>query len=190
MSIEECPDATGPYRYIWRQRDLNIGRKQDLGEAVFLMRNPATEEENRDQGVPRGPHTTRNICRSIARRLGYATFTEINLFAFRAKNLPTLYQACLMGRDIVGPENDNKICEVVSQVNFVIVGWGNPGGPPEFRHKFAGRITEVRSLLEGRAQQIYCLQKKNADAIDFPPHPLGSKKVHGIEDLIPWPPVL
>ena len=86
MVIEEYPETHGDYRYLWRKRDLNIGGKVDRGEAVFLMRNPATEEEEGEEEKDRrkGRHTTRNICRNIAERLGYTAFTEINLFALRA----------------------------------------------------------------------------------------------------------
>ena len=190
MAIEEYPEETGPYRYIWRKRNLDIRGKHDLGEAVFLMRNPATEEGEKDQGGSGGSHATRNICRNIARRLGYATFTEINLFAFRAKDMGTLREAYLGCSNIVGPENNEVICQVVSKGNLVIVGWGSPSGTrKEFRSMYATRVTEVRSLIGAQAQQFYCLSKKNADTVNFPPHPLGSSKVHGMEDLIPWPPV-
>ena len=193
MVIEEYPDTHGDYRYLWRKRDLNIGGKVDLGEAVFLMRNPATEEEEgeEEKGRRKGRHTTRNICRTIAERLGYTVFTEINLFALRAKDMPTLREAHSEGRDIVGPENDEVICEVVSKANLVIVAWGSPGGASQkFRSMYAGRVKEVRSFMGAQAQQAYCLQKKNADTVNFPPQPLGSSKVDGMEDLIPWPPVL
>ena len=189
MAIEEYPEETGPYRYIWRKRNLDIRRKHDLGEAVFLMRNPATEEGEKDQGGSGRPHPTRNICRNIARRLGCATFTEINLFAFRAKDMGTLCEAYLGCSDIVGPKNDGVICQVVSKGNLVIVGWGSPRGTQKFRSMYARRVTEVRSLIGAQAQQFYCLPKKNADTVNFPPHPLGSSKVYGMEDLIPWPPV-
>ena len=186
MVIEEYPETYGDYRYLWRKHDLSIGGKVDIGEAVFLMRNPATEEENDHR---KGRHTTRNICRTIAQRLGYTAFTEINLFALRAKDMPTLREAHSEGRDIVGPENDEVICEVVAKANLVIVAWGSPSGSEGFRSMYAGRVKAVRSLIGAQAQLIYCLQKKNADTVNFPPQPLGSSKVYGMEDLIPWPPV-
>ena len=188
MVIEECPKTHGDYRYLWRKRDLNIGGKVDRGEAVFLMRNPATEEEEGEDRRKRH-HTTRNICRTIAERLGYTAFTEINLFALRAKNMPTLRAAHSEHRDIVGPENDEVICEVVSKANLVIVAWGSPNGSQTFRSMYARRVKAVRSLMGAQAQQTYRLQKKNADTVDFPPQPLGSSKVYGMNDLIPWPPV-
>lgn len=190
MVIEECPKTHGDYRYLWRKRDLNIGEKVDLGEAVFLMRNPATEEEGGGGGGEDRSHTTRNICRNIAKRLGYTVFTEINLFALRARDMPTLRAAHSGHRDIVGPENDKVICEVVSKANLVIVAWGSPGSSTKFRFMYAERVEAVRSLIGAQAQQAYCLQKKNADTVNFPPQPLGSSKVYGMEDLIPWPPVL
>ena len=145
MLIEEYPESHGDYRYLWRKRGLNIGAKVDLGEAVFLMRNPATEEEEGEKGKDdrRGRHTTRNICRTIAQRLGYTTFTEINLFALRAKNMPTLHKAHSEGREIVGLENDEVICEVVSKANLVIVAWGSPTGSKEFRCMYTGRAKAV-----------------------------------------------
>ncbi len=102
MVIEEYPETHGDYRYLWRKRGLDIGGKVDLGEAVFLMRNPATEEEKGEKGNDdrRGRHTTRNICRTIAQRLGYTTFTEINMFALRAKDMPTLREAHSKGRNL------------------------------------------------------------------------------------------
>ena len=181
MVIEECPKTHGDYRYLWRKRDLNIEGKVDRGEAVFLMRNPATEEG--EGGGEDRSHTTRNICRNIAERLGYTAFTEINLFALRAKDMRTLRAAHSECRDIVGPENDEVICDVVSKANLVIVAWGSPDGSQKFTSMYAGRVEEVRSLIGAQAQQTYRLQKKNADTVNFPPQPLGSSKVYGMKDL-------
>ena len=81
------------------------------------------------------------------------------------------------------------ICEVVSKANLVIVAWGSPDGSKKFRSMYAGRVKAVRSLIGANAQQVYHLQKKNADTDNFPPQPLGSSKVYGMDDLIPWPTV-
>ena len=185
---EEYPEKHGDYRYLWRKRYLDIEGRGDRGEAVFLMRNPATEEEE-GKGKDRR-HTTRSICESIARRLGYATFTEINLFALRAKDPTTLRQAYIAGRDIVGPENDGVICEVVSKADLLVVAWGSPGGSAStsFRSMYVRRAKDVRSLLEVRVQPIYCLKKTGVDTVNFPPQPIGSKEVCRISDLADWPP--
>ena len=183
IALIEYPEQRGPYRYSLQLSGLDLQGKDDHGEVVFVMRNPATEEnvsEDRD-------HTTRNICCGIAQRLGYGAVTEINLFGYRAKDLSTLRDAYCAKCDIVGGKNDRAINEVVSRAALVIVAWGRAYGRLVFRQKYDRRVKKVRSLIEPLGKTLYCLTKKNVDSSNFPPHPIGSLQVNTMKDLTPWP---
>ena len=66
MIITEYPKIPGCHRYSLQVDGLDIGEIHDLGEVVFLMRNPATIVG--DEGRK---HPTRNYCCLHAAKWGY-----------------------------------------------------------------------------------------------------------------------
>jgi hypothetical protein len=99
------------YRYgLRRQWD------DSLGEVLFVMLNPSTAtEEKNDPTIER--------CQRRAQKLGFGALRIANLFAFRA-TLPTdLKQAA----DPVGPENAPLLQEWSGQCDLTIAAWGSHG---------------------------------------------------------------
>ena len=50
MTITRYPEEFGPYRDSLRIDQLDLAGKDDCGELVFVMCNPAATEEERDVG--------------------------------------------------------------------------------------------------------------------------------------------
>ena len=175
MRVTEYPDIHGSHRYYLRVEGLPLGGKLDQGEAVFLMRNPATAVG--DEGRY---HHTRNICCLRSQSWGYGTITEINLFGLRAKDKAQLFRAQGQGTNLVGDENDQVIYETVSNADLIVVGWGTTGG----NKAFANKVQDVIRLIQPLGKQLYCFEKINGGS---PKHPMTSKRVDNVKDLTPWP---
>lgn len=124
--------ADGKYRYILRRCWDN--EKPSL---AYIMLNPSTADGSQDDPTIRK-------CVGFAERLGYGSFSIVNLFAYRAtdpKELKTI-------ADPEGPGNNAIIKNVCSAADFVIAAWGVHGG-------LRKRDTEVIKLLD--CVKIYCL---------------------------------
>jgi hypothetical protein len=52
----------------------------------------------------------------------------VNMFGWRATDPRDLAAAHALGHDVVGPDNDRHIAEVVAQADLVVVGWGSLSG--------------------------------------------------------------
>ena len=175
MSTKECPEIQRCHRYSLQVDGLVPSGKPDRGEVVFRMRNPATAVGDEER-----KHPTRNYCCCQARKWGYGTCTEVNLFALRARDKPRLLHANQRGCDLVGPENNRVIYETVSRADLVVVAWGVPNHPILRR-----RADEVWALIKPLGRPLKCLEK-NSDGSPRLPWGYGPRVDH-VEDLVPWP---
>ena len=133
MNITRYPEDFGPDRYSLRIDHLELAGKDDCGELVFVMFNPATTVEERDLSVG---SQTRRRCIRFAKSHGYGSLTEVNLFAFRCRNMPgVLKKHRDNDTDVVGPENDPVISEAAKRADMVVVAWGALYGTPLFRSR-------------------------------------------------------
>ena len=48
MNTTRCPEEFGCYRYKLRVEGIDLSGKENRGEVVFIMFNPATTSEERD----------------------------------------------------------------------------------------------------------------------------------------------
>ena len=106
------------------------------GVCVVCMLNPSTADEKRnDPSV--------NRCIHFAQALLCGTLIVVNLFAWRATDPAELkLQHGMVGRDIIGPENDQTIISAMAQATVPIVAWGNHG-------TYLGRGDAVLEMLDG-----------------------------------------
>ena len=173
MKITRYPDGFGNYRYSLKLEFTGQGDDRDRGSLVVVMFNPATVREDSD--LTAGSQTRRRLI-NFARDGGYRSMTELNLFAYRARNKEELLKAVQdQGVSPVGPESARVISEAVQQADRVVVGWGVVPG----NSLFAQRAYQVAELLKRSGKQLYCLEK-NGDG--SPKHP-----ARGRYTLQEWP---
>lgn len=99
----------------------------------FLMLNPSTADENRDD-------PTVAKCRRFAKRWGYGGIVVTNLFALRA----TDPREMLAAAEPIGLENDRYISDAARYCDMVICAWSQYGN-------HLGRADHVyRMILECR----------------------------------------
>ena len=136
----------GRYRYtLWRIWDT-------LRPLIaFVLLNPSTADvDKNDPTVER--------CQRRAITGGFGGLHILNVFALRSTQPARLYEA----EDPVGPENDEKIADVLSTVATVVCGWGHHG-----RHRRRGQ--DVLSLILSAGHEPLCL---GTTAGGDPRHPL------------------
>lgn len=138
-------DATGAYRYrLWRIWDASTPR------VAFVLLNPSTADVSNDDPTIRR-------CLGFARSWGFGGLEVINLFAYRATEPAALRKAL----DPVGPENARHIRDACTNVQRIILAWGNHGAL-----NGQGRI--VLDLLQGLGTLYSLGQTKSG----HPRHPL------------------
>lgn len=144
------------YRYsLWRVW------KSDVRRMVFLLLNPSTADETKDD-----PTIRRCITRAI--NGGFGGVEIINLFAWRSTYPMNLYQV----PDPIGPENNASILGASRQAGVLVCGWGKHGA-------LHGRDKQVLELLRASRVAPHAL-KLNAGG--SPQHPLYLSY-----DLMPFP---
>ena len=150
------------YRYSLKVEFTGQDDASNRGGLVVVMFNPATVREDSD--LTAGSRTRSRLI-NFARDGRYRSLTEVNLFAYRARNKEELLKAVQdQGVSPVGPENDRIISEAVQDANMIVVGWGVVTD----NSRFAKRVQEVGELLKESEKQPYCLGK-NRDG--SPKHP-------------------
>ncbi len=181
MSITEYPVEFGPLRYSLRidGEHLDLGERQNQGELLFVMSNPAPARMN-----PRRLSVTRRRCIHFASSWGYGALTAVNLFAYRALSKQEVFEASLY-TEVVGPENDRVIVNAFRRADLVVAAWGDL----EDRQLFVNRCNNVMELVRPLGKQLYCLGKEN-DKYGSPSHP-GPRSIKGPTKLDlepkPWP---
>jgi hypothetical protein len=142
---------------------------------LFVMLNPSTADGSEDDPTIRR-------CRGFALREHATRFDVVNLFSYRATD-PRDLAIADPSFDLVGPDNDNTIRRLASEVDQIVVAWGAWGD------RFGARVAQVVTLLEGSdlaaqagggARPLYCLGTTNSGQ---PCHPLMLAKS---VELIPW----
>ena len=163
MNITRYPGEFGDYRYSLKVEFPSQDSQHNRVNLVVIMFNPATTHAERDLTVE-GHHTRRRLIK-LAKECGYGAITEINLFAYRARNKAELLKAVSgQGIDPVGPENAQVISKAVQDADRVVVAWGKiPTNP-----LFIERARQVADLLKESGKQLFCLGK-NGDG--SPKHP-------------------
>lgn len=115
------------------------------------MLNPSTADDRNDDPTIRR-------CISFAKQWGFGSIEVVNLFAYRATD-PSELLKC---PDPIGDQNDSFILEAQLRSTFTLLAWGTKGA-------LLGRDQLVLDILNGRSNQVFCLEKtKNG----FPKHPL------------------
>lgn len=143
------------YRYrLWRIGD------DDLAPVLFLMLNPSTADGEVDDPTIRR-------CIGFARGWGSGGILVANLFAYRTKSPEVLAKAAASGVDIVGPEADEALREMLRVADLVVCGWGK--GPAPLRVPMAERVTAVMDMIRGTSTEV-CALGVNGDG--SPKHPL------------------
>jgi len=102
--ISDC----GLYRYSLTRQINTIGKHVAVG-----MVNPSTADATENDS------TIRKLI-GFGNRLGWASFTVFNKFAFRATDVNQL-KTC---NDPIGPMNDIYTYSAIASANEVIVAWG------------------------------------------------------------------
>lgn len=104
-----------------RQYRYNLWRRRAPGPVLgWIMLNPSTADANVDDPTVRQ-------CSFFAEREGYAGIRIVNLFAFRTPKPTVLWKAHKNGTDIVGPDNDEWVTDLLEDregVGAVVAAWG------------------------------------------------------------------
>lgn len=148
----------GAYRYsLWRR----------WGEEAFgplwIMLNPSTADASVDDPTIRR-------CVGFSRSWGYSSMVVANVFAYRATKPSDLAPAEERGIDIVGPENRERLANLIRyRTGPVVAAWGanSDGELP-------------RELAVELGADLYCLGLTNSGR---PRHPLY---VRGDAELVPF----
>ncbi len=143
------------YRYLLRRR-IGGSRKR----ALFVMLNPSTADETRDDPTIRR-------CIGFARRWGFGALEVVNLFALRTPYPRALRQHA----DPVGARNDCHIRAALRRADTTILAWGAHG-------VYLNRGDEVRRMALDITMP-YCF---GATKSGQPKHPLH---LRGDSALIP-----
>ena len=119
----------------------------------FVMLNPSTADEHVNDA-------TIDKIEKFGRAWGYSRLAVVNLFAIRETDSKKLKHMARV-RDIVGPDNDRYLDEVVSRAWRVVCAWGTEG-------QIGNRGAEVTTRLKGVAN-LWCFK---LTLLGDPYHPL------------------
>lgn len=126
------------YRYTLT-RDLSGPLAIETKTCLFVMLNPSTADATEDDPTIRR-------CIGFAKRENATDLTVGNLFAYRATKPVDLIDAHNGGFDIVGPDNDRCLANLLYCADLVIFGWG--GTVDKMNHLASRRIREVAALAD------------------------------------------
>jgi hypothetical protein len=138
--------------------DWDVGFGDDRGKLNFIMLNPSTADENKND-----PTVTQ--CENRAKRMGFSGLVVTNLFALRSTDPKGLYKH----PDPVGVHNNLYITDNARGTSMIILGWGAHG-------QYEDRAKEVLGMLAGVPvirDKLYLLDRTKGG---FPKHPLYISK--------------
>jgi len=135
------------YRYLLR-RFCGFGNN---GVCLFIMLNPSTADETRDDPTIRR-------CIRYANRWEYNQLLVCNLFSFRTVSPQKMKEET----SPIGKENDWWIENAAKHSNLIVLAWGNHGNHLQ-------RSTQVVQNLRKIKDTLYCLGQTNSGE---PLHPL------------------
>ena len=131
--ISDC----GTYRYNLTRPIADRGWKVSV-----IMVNPSTADAVDNDA------TIRKLI-GFGNRLGWQSFTVVNLFAYRATDVNALKAAS----DPIGPINDGCILSAMLESDLTVVAWGASGKlPPRLRDRW--RIIEA--LANSLDRKLWC----------------------------------
>ncbi|MFD1343907.1 DUF1643 domain-containing protein [Litorisediminicola beolgyonensis] len=107
----------------------------DAGELLFVMLNPSTATELRND-------PTIERCERRARQLGFGALGIVNLFAWRATRPADLKAA----RDPIGPETDAVIDDWHASASVTLAAWGVHGAHLDRAATLARRLGPLSHL--------------------------------------------
>jgi hypothetical protein len=141
----------------WRY--LLIRRWSNLPLLIWLLLNPSTADESRDDPTIRR-------CMGYAMNLGYGGIVILNLYALRS----TLPGGLLLVDDPVGAENDEYLRMYALPTCQIVCGWGNwPVCRRSIAEQVGARVFAVRRLLRERGADTRALW---VTSLGQPQHPL------------------
>jgi hypothetical protein len=142
-------DSTGRYRYwLWREW------RADAPRVGFVMLNPSRADASVDDPTIRR-------CIRFAQGWGFGRLDVMNLFAYCTAHPQELRCAT----EPIGHENDAYLVTLSSQVDSLILAWGNGG-------QWQGRDRQVLRLFADVALSPQCLGQTQQQ---HPKHPLYLK---------------
>lgn len=153
--VSEC----GEYRY-------SLTRRWDIAFPLltFLMLNPSTADAEEDDQTIRK-------CIGFARSWGYGGIDVVNLYAFRSTDPKQLVAQQSLGKDIVGPGNNDVIFDAMRRAadasTQLVCAWGSirTGRP----RTIETRVVNVKSMARTAGVTLQCIGRtKDGD----PRHPL------------------
>ena len=118
--------SCGRYRYRLNREWLG-----GEGDILFIMLNPSTADEEKDDPTIRR-------CIGFARRWGFRRLWVGNLFALRATDPRELTRVA----DPVGPDNNEHLVGMAVSAECIVAAWGAWGA-------LRGRDEEIRQIIGG-----------------------------------------
>lgn len=118
MSSSATISTCKRYRYTLHRDISQVIRW--LKPLLVIALNPSTASETTDD------NTIRKLL-EFGRRWGCTSLTVVNLFAYRTAYPKELWAAQAVGVDIVGPENDRHIKDLIEShrsTGIILAGWG------------------------------------------------------------------
>lgn len=143
---------------------------------AFVMLNPSTADATTDDA------TLRRLT-GYGVRWGSSRLEVANLYAYRTPHPDELEAARAAGVDVIGPDTDRHLEDVLASADLVVAGWGaHQPRTPEARAAHAERIHQVQTLAALHDRPLLALGVTSAGQ---PRHPLYLKA-----DAEPhaWPP--
>lgn len=143
----------GKYRYTLLRawNELEAPRR-----VLWIMLNPSTADADEDDQTIRK-------CMAFSKRWGYDGLMVGNLYAWRSTS-PAELLAAGRTQDIVGPEADRYLAEMLQSAELVICAWGGNAQPD--------RVADVRALVAQHARSAPCFLELTTGTPPQPKHPL------------------
>lgn len=131
--------------------------------AAVILKNPSSAD------AKRGDKTVQNVAKVIYKSFPDVGRVEIlNMFAIRGTLPSDVMVAHNAGNDIVGPQNDPTLIEVLTRSDYVVTAWG--GASPIRKSIYDKRIDEVHALIAGAGSLSGGFRKAEKGSERYPFH--------------------
>lgn len=117
LSATTSLDELALYRYKLSRRWIAPSVTASELRLAVVGLNPSTADGLDDD------NTIRKLM-GFATRWGFALFDIVNVFAYRTKSPKVLLEAQRVGVDVVGPDNDRHVADVIASASLVLAAWG------------------------------------------------------------------
>lgn len=146
--------ACGKYRYRLDRLWNELAKAPRL--VLWIMLNPSTADATADD------QTLRKIT-AYSKAWGYDGLMVGNLYAWRSTSPAALLEAAHTN-DIVGPEADGHLIQMLEQAELVVFAWGGNARPD--------RVEVVRALVKQHARSVPYFLELTTGTPAQPKHPL------------------